>query len=100
MGIEGTPGSLDPRYATDAHAVRILPLLFRGLLARSRTTLSLALSGALRIMSAGAAASVSYAYPELNGALMGIGAWILSYAIETAISSWRLTRLGWYVETG
>jgi Na+-driven multidrug efflux pump len=74
--------------------------LFRGLLARSRTTLSLALSGALRIISAGAAASVSYAYPELNGALMGIGAWILSYAIETAISSWRLTRLGWYVETG
>ena len=73
--------------------------LFRGLLARSRTTLSLAMSGALRIICAGGAASVSYAYPELNGALIGIAAWILSYVVETLISSWRLMLLGWYVET-
>lgn len=72
--------------------------LFRGLLARARTTLSLAASGVLRIASAGVAASTSFAYPEFNGAVLGIGAWVLSYAIETVISSWRLTRLGWFVE--
>ncbi len=32
VGIEGTPATLDPRYATDAHGVRIVPLLFNGLL--------------------------------------------------------------------
>lgn len=34
VGIEGTPDTLDPRYASDAHAARILPLLFHGLLAQ------------------------------------------------------------------
>jgi len=34
VGIESFPASLDPRYATDAHGVRILPLVFRGLLAK------------------------------------------------------------------
>ncbi|MBI5017571.1 MAG: ABC transporter substrate-binding protein [Deltaproteobacteria bacterium] len=32
VGIEGTPDTLDPRYASDAHGMRILPLLFNGLL--------------------------------------------------------------------
>jgi len=35
VGIEGTPATLDPRYAADAHGVRILPLLFNGLLAKT-----------------------------------------------------------------
>jgi peptide/nickel transport system substrate-binding protein len=35
VGIEGTPATLDPRYAADAHGVRILPLLFDGLLAKT-----------------------------------------------------------------
>jgi len=35
VGIEGTPTTLDPRYATDAYGVRILPLLFNGLLAQT-----------------------------------------------------------------
>jgi peptide/nickel transport system substrate-binding protein len=34
VGIEGAPATLDPRYAVDAHGVRILPLLFNGLLAQ------------------------------------------------------------------
>ncbi|TAL16384.1 ABC transporter substrate-binding protein [bacterium] len=32
VGLEGAPASLDPRYATDAYGVRIIPLLFNGLL--------------------------------------------------------------------
>ena len=73
--------------------------LFRGLLAKARTTKSLAASGILRIMVASAAASLSIVYPDLNGALLGVSAWILSYALETAISGWRLQRLGWYAQT-
>jgi peptide/nickel transport system substrate-binding protein len=33
IGIEDSPATLDPRYASDAHGVRVLPLLFNGLLA-------------------------------------------------------------------
>ncbi len=35
VGIESAPATLDPRYAADAHGVRILPLLFHGLLAQT-----------------------------------------------------------------
>lgn len=72
--------------------------LFRGLLAKARTTGSLAASGILRIATAAAAASIALVYPDINGAVLGISAWILSYAVETAVSTWRLRRLGWYVE--
>jgi progressive ankylosis protein len=73
--------------------------LFRGLLAKARTTTSLAVSGVLRIMTAALASTITLAYPEWNGALIGISAWVLSYAVETAISGWRLVKLGWYVDT-
>ncbi|MEZ5852553.1 MAG: hypothetical protein R3D68_18120 [Hyphomicrobiaceae bacterium] len=72
--------------------------LFRGLLAKARATTSLAASGLLRIATATVAGSLSLAHPEINGALLGVAAWILSYALETAISSWRLTKIGWYRE--
>ncbi|MDX2159163.1 MAG: hypothetical protein SFW09_21875 [Hyphomicrobiaceae bacterium] len=72
--------------------------LFRGLLAKARTTSSLAASGVLRVMSAGVAGAISLAHPDINGAVLGIAAWIVSYAIETVVSSWRLSKLGWYVE--
>lgn len=72
--------------------------LFRGLLAKARTTNSLAASGILRIMTAAIAASVCLVAPSLNGALLGVAVWILSYVIETVISSWRLHKLGWFVE--
>lgn len=73
--------------------------LFRGLLARARTTRSLAASGVLRILTAAAAGFISIGHTDMNGALLGIIAWVLSYAVEAAISSWRLRKLGWYVET-
>ena len=73
--------------------------VFRGLLAKARTTTSLAASGLCRIGTAALAGSLSLVYPEMNGAVLGLGAWVLSYVSETAISSWRLRRLGWYVET-
>ena len=72
--------------------------LFRGLLAKARTTGSLAVSGVMRIVTAAVAGSFALANPEINGALLGVVAWILSYAVETAVSLWRLHRLGWFVD--
>lgn len=73
--------------------------LFRGFLANAKTTGSLAASGILRIATAALAGLFGLAHPEINGALLGVAAWILSYAVEAAISLWRLIRLGWYVDT-
>ena len=41
--------------------------------------------------------SIAVAKPDINGAALGTAAWILSHAAETAVSTWRLRRLGWYV---
>ena len=72
--------------------------LFRGLLAKAGMTGSLAASGVLRIVTAAAAGSIVLANPDLNGAALGVAAWILSYAVEAAVSTWRLHKLGWYVK--
>lgn len=72
--------------------------LFRGLLSKARTTKTLALAGVLRIGTAVLAGTVSLFHPDLNGGVLGVGAWVLSYVVETALSGWRLRRLGWFVE--
>jgi hypothetical protein len=72
--------------------------LFRGLLAKARMTGSLAASGVLRVVTAAAAGSIALANPDLNGATLGVAAWILSYAVEASVSTWRLRKLGWYVK--
>lgn len=71
---------------------------FRGLLAKALTTGSLAASGLLRIVTAAVTSSIALVNPDTNGATLGIAAWIISYAVETAVSTWRLRRLEWYVE--
>ena len=63
-----------------------------------RWFLPLAAGGAMRIGTAAAAGAVSLAYPDWNGAVLGVAAWTLSYAAESAITGWRLRRLGWYVD--
>lgn len=35
VGLEAMPQNLDPRYAADAHSVRIVPLLFNGILKKT-----------------------------------------------------------------
>ena len=103
-GIMGLPPEL-AAYCEPAMSVSFVmaafwscTALFRGFLARARTTRSLAASGVLRIATAALAGMVSFVYPQVNGALLGISAWVLSYAVETGISSWRLIKLGWFVE--
>lgn len=70
--------------------------LFRGLLAKARTTSSLATAGVLRVVTAVAAGSISLSYPDLNGGLLGVCAWVLSYVVESGLSGWRLRRIGWF----
>ncbi|MDX1433471.1 MAG: hypothetical protein R3286_13590 [Gammaproteobacteria bacterium] len=65
---------------------------FRGLLAGARSTTMLAASGALRVLAVAALGSVTIFHPDLNGALLGLGAWILAYAVESALLGWRLGR--------
>lgn len=72
--------------------------LFRGFLAKARVTGALAAGGVMRIATAAAAGSITLVYPDLNGGVLGIVAWILSYAVEMLITGWRLHRLGWFVE--
>ncbi len=72
--------------------------LFRGFLAKARVTGALAAAGMMRIATAAAVGSITLIYPDLNGGLLGVSAWILSYAVETLISGWRLRRLGWFVD--
>ena len=104
-GIMGLPSDLADYCAPAMRIAFVMAgfwsctALFRGLLAKARSTGSLALSGALRILTAAAAGTFALTHPELNGALLGVAAWILSYAIETAVSTWQLRRLGWFVES-
>ncbi len=73
--------------------------LFRGFLAKARATGSLAASGVLRILTAAAVSATAILDPGLNGAVLGVAAWIMAYAVETAISTWRLRKIGWFVAT-
>lgn len=57
----------------------------------------LATAGVLRIATAVAAGSISLGYPDLNGGVLGVGAWVLSYVVESCLSGWRLRRMGWFV---
>ena len=104
LSIMGLPPSL-AAYCEPALTISIAmaafwgcTALFRGLLAKARTTKSLAASGVLRVLTAAAVGFLSLGHSELNGALLGVAAWVTSYAVETAISTWRLRRLGWYIE--
>ncbi len=104
QGIMGLPPAL-AHYCEPAMGLSFVmagfwsaAALFRGLLSKARTTISLAASGVMRIATAAAACAVSLALPELNGALLGVAAWVLSYAVESSISAWQLRRLGWFVE--
>ena len=104
LSIMGLPPSL-AAYCEPALTVSIAmaafwscTALFRGLLAKARTTKSLAASGVLRILTAAVVGFLSLGHSELNGASLGVAAWVTSYAVETAISTWRLRKLGWYID--
>jgi progressive ankylosis protein len=72
--------------------------LFRGLLAGARTTGALAVTGILRLLTAAIFGASVFLFADLNGAVIGMSAWIASYAVEAAYSGMRLHRMGWYAQ--
>jgi hypothetical protein len=72
--------------------------LFRGRFAARKQTTVLAFTGGLRIATAaGVVALVALVRPDTSGAVLGLSAWILAYAVEAAILR---VRLGRTVDTG
>ena len=67
--------------------------LFRGLMAGARSTTMLAATGAARIATATVIALAALAFPSINGAVLGLVAWICGYAAES-IALWLRLRGG------
>ena len=66
--------------------------LYRGLMANARSTTMLAATGAGRLLCAASVSSLALFTGHINGALLGLGAWIAGYASEAAVLSLWLKR--------
>ena len=64
--------------------------VFRGLLAGARRTGALAVSGVARIGAATAVSAVALAYPDANGAVIGLAAWMAGFAVESVLLGHRV----------
>lgn len=71
-----------------------LSALFRGLLANQRRTRLLALTAVIRIVAVCLTGAAFMAWPDPNGALMGLSAWMIAYAFEIAVLGRRLRASG------
>jgi hypothetical protein len=69
-----------------------LSALFRGLLAGARSTQMLALTAVLRLATATAVGVAAIILPTINGAVLGLGAWILAYAVEITVLAPKVRR--------
>jgi Na+-driven multidrug efflux pump len=67
--------------------------LFRGLLAGARSTTMMAVSGVSRIAVAALLSSSVLVFAGLNGAVVGLVAWMAGYACEAALLGYALKRL-------
>lgn len=92
--LEGIIGLSTEMAGYSAPAMRIacvmalfwaLAALCRGLLAGARSTHMLALTALLRLGTAAAAGMLTLFVPTVNGAVLGLSAWILAYAVEVAV---------------
>jgi Na+-driven multidrug efflux pump len=69
-----------------------LSALCRGLLANQRRTRSLGVTAIVRLLAAVLVGSILLVKPEMNGAVVGLSAWMLAYALEVLVLGRRLTR--------
>jgi Na+-driven multidrug efflux pump len=67
-----------------------LSALCRGLLANQRRTRSMAVTAVLRLLAAVLVGSILLFNPDLNGAVVGLVAWMLAYLCETLVLGRRL----------
>ena len=66
--------------------------LFRGLLASVRSTTTLALTAALKMGTAAVVGATALVFPNVNGAVLGLGAWVLAYVVEVGFLVPRVKR--------
>jgi len=76
--------ALAMRFAFVMAAALGFSALLRGFLAGARRTRSLALTGAGRLAVAALVGSLAFAASDLDGALLGLGAWFAGYGAEAA----------------
>ncbi len=74
-------------------AVWSFSALLRGLMAGARSTKTLAVTGGARLFVAIVASIATLSNPTINGATLGLSAWVLGYAAEVAILVWQLRRM-------
>ncbi|MCB1738964.1 MAG: hypothetical protein KDK91_01235 [Gammaproteobacteria bacterium] len=67
-----------------------LGALFRGWMAGARSTGTLALTGGLRLSTSALVVGVAAFHPDLNGAVLGLCAWIMAYVVESIVLGLRL----------
>lgn len=70
-----------------------LAALFRGLLAGARSTHLLALTAVLRLATAVIVGAVVLFLPTVNGAVIGLSAWILAYVVEILVLAPKVRRI-------
>jgi progressive ankylosis protein len=85
------------RFAVLICAFWAFAALFRGMLANARTTGALALTGGLRVAVAALVGTIGAWHGNVDGATLGMFAWIASYAIEMTITAHRLRQLNWFI---
>lgn len=99
--LEGVMGLSAEMSEYSAPAMRIafmmavfwaLSALFRGLLAGARSTRMLALTAVLRLATAAAVGVAAIILPTINGAVLGLSAWILAYAVEITVLAPKVRR--------
>ena len=71
-----------------------LSALSRGLLANQRRTRLLALTAGVRLAAVCATGTIIVLDPSVNGAVVGLAAWMLAYAFEVVVLGRRLLTRG------
>ena len=67
-----------------------LSALCRGLLANQRRTRSMGVTALVRLLAAILVGSILLVRPQMNGAVVGLGAWMLAYLLEVLVLGRRL----------
>jgi Na+-driven multidrug efflux pump len=97
MGLNPALASYSAPAVSIAFAMAFLwalSALCRGLLANQRRTRLLALTAGIRLAAVGVTGAVFMAWPDANGAVMGLTAWMLAYAGEIVVLGRRLRASG------
>ena len=95
MGLNDELAAYSSPAVSFAFAMAIvwaLSALCRGLLANQRRTRSMGVTAVVRLVAAILVGSILLLKPDMNGAAVGLAAWMLAYLLEVLVLGRRLTR--------